>query len=74
MLVYDITLRYAPREEDDSLNLRQLQMEFSMARLRPISLLRLSLLRLLDSNFPGNSLPAWEFHPLILILCLSQTL
>ena len=31
---------------------------------RPISLLRLSLLRLLDSNFPGNPLWAWEFHPL----------
>ena len=31
---------------------------------RPISLLRSSLLRLLDSNFPVNSLWAWEFHPL----------
>ena len=31
--------------------------------LRPISLLRLSLLRLLDSNFPVNSLWPWEFHP-----------
>ena len=27
---------------------------------RYISLLRFSLLRLLDSNFPGNSLWAWE--------------
>ena len=33
-------------------------------RLRPISPLRLSLLRSLDSNFPVNSLRAWEFHPL----------
>ena len=31
---------------------------------RPISLLTLSLLTLLDSNFPGNPLWAWEFHPL----------
>ena len=29
----------------------------------PISLLSLSLLRLLDSNFPGNFLRAWEFPP-----------
>ena len=29
----------------------------------PISLLRLSLLRLLNSDFPGNSQWAWEFHP-----------
>ena len=29
---------------------------------------------LLDSNFPGNTLWAWEFHPLISRLCLSQTL
>ena len=43
-------------------------------KLRPISLLRLSLLRLLDSNFPGNSPWAWEFHPLNSRLCLSQTL
>ena len=42
--------------------------------LRPISLLRLSLLRLLDSNFTGNSLWAWEFHPFKSRLCLSQTL
>ena len=41
---------------------------------RPISLLRLSLLRLLDSNFWENSLWAWEFHPLNLWFCLSQTL
>ena len=29
----------------------------------PISLLRLSLLRFVDSEFPGNSLWTWEFHP-----------
>ena len=29
---------------------------------------------ILDSNFPGNPLWAWEFHPLELILCSSQTL
>ena len=38
----------------------------------PISLLRLSLLRLLVSNFPVSPLTAWEFHPLRLFL--SQTL
>ena len=42
--------------------------------LLPISRLTLSLLTLLDSNFPGNPLWAWEFHPLALRLCLSQTL
>ena len=41
---------------------------------RPISLLSLSLLRLLDSNLPGDSLWAWEFHPLRLRVCLSQNL
>ena len=41
---------------------------------RPISLLTLPLLTLLDSNFPGNSPWAWEFHPLKIALCLSQTL
>ena len=35
---------------------------------RPISLLRL------DSNFPGNSLWAWEFLPVTLRFCLIQTL
>ena len=29
---------------------------------------------LVDSKLPGNSLWAWEFHPLKLRLCLSQTL
>ena len=42
--------------------------------LRPISRLTLPLLTLLDSNFPGNSLWAWESHPLQLRLSLSQTL
>ena len=31
---------------------------------RPISLLRSSLLRFVDSQFPGKSLWAWEFHPI----------
>ena len=42
--------------ETDTLNPRP-------GALRPISLLRLSLLRLLESNFPGNSLWAWKFRP-----------
>ena len=42
--------------------------------IRPIPLLTLSLLTLLDSNFPGSSLWAWEFHPFKLRLCWSQTL
>ena len=37
------------------------------------SLLTLPLLTLLDSNSRENSLWAWEFHPLELRLCLSQT-
>ena len=41
---------------------------------RPISLLRLSLPRFVDSNFPGNSLWTWEFYPLIFRFWLSQTL
>ena len=43
-------------------------------RVRSISLLTLSLLTFLDSNFPGSPLWAWEFHPLNSRLCLSQTL
>ena len=42
--------------------------------IRPISLVTSSLLRLLDSSFPGDSLWAWKFRPLKLSLCLSQTL
>ena len=42
--------------------------------MRPISLLTLSPLRLPDSNFPGNALWAWEFHPLKLRLRSSRTL
>ena len=38
--------------------------------LRPISLLRISLLRLLDSNLPENPLWAGEFHPLTKIKIL----
>ena len=37
---------------------------FNMLDVRPISLLRLSLLRLLDSNIPGDPLCTREFHPL----------
>ena len=40
---------------------------------RPISLLTLPVLTLLDSNFPGNPLWTWEFHPFKFRLCLSQT-
>ena len=40
----------------------------------PISILTFSLLTLLDSNFPGNPLWAWKFHPLKLRLLSSQTL
>ena len=42
--------------------------------IRPVSLLTLSLLRLLDSSFPGSPLWTWEFHPSTLRLCLNQTL
>ena len=41
-----------------------------MFRVRPISLLKLSLLTLLDSNFPVNPLWAWEFYPLHLRSCV----
>ena len=41
--------------------------------IRPISLLTLSLLTLLESRLPGNYLWAWEFHPFKLRLCSSQT-
>ena len=42
--------------------------------LRPISIPRLSLLRFVDSKLQGNPLWTWEFHPLNLRFCLSQTL
>ena len=45
-----------------------------LSAVRPISLLRLSLPRFVDSNFPGNSLWAWEFHSSNLRFCLSSTL
>ena len=35
---------------------------------------KITLLRFLDSNFPGSSLRAWEFHPSKLRFCLGQTL
>ena len=40
----------------------------------PISLLGLSLLRFVDSSFPGSSPWTWEFNPLELRICFSQTL
>ena len=42
--------------------------------IRSIVLLTLRLPTLLESNLPGNFLWAWEFHPLTLRLCLSQSL
>ena len=44
--------------------------------LRPLSVrkLRTRKLRIADSEIPGNSLWTWEFHPLKLRTCLSQTL
>ena len=39
--------------------------DWRACNIRPISLPRSSLLRLLDSDFTGNSLWAWEFRPLI---------
>ena len=41
---------------------------------RPISLLRLSLLRFADSEIPGDSLWTRQFHHLNLRFCFSQTL
>ena len=41
---------------------------------RPVSLLRLSILRFVDSEFQGNSLWTSEFQPSNLRSCLSQTL
>ena len=54
--------------------LRSLYWTSSVRRVRPIPLLTLSLLTLLDSSFPRNPLWTWECHPFELILCLSQTL
>ena len=45
-----------------------------IALLRPISLLRLFLLRFVDSKLPGDSLWRREFYPLTLRFCLSQAL
>ena len=42
--------------------------------IHPISILTLSLLTLLDSNFPGDPLWTWEFHPFKLTLRSSRTL
>ena len=46
----------------------------SVRQVRPISLLTLPLLTILDSRFPGNPLWTREFHSFKLRLCLSQTL
>ena len=46
----------------------------SPTHLLPVPLPGVSPLRFVDSKFPGNSLWAWEFHPLRLRFCLSQTL
>ena len=43
----------------------------SIVDLRPISLLTLSLLTLLDSSFPGNPLWTWWFHRFKLRICLN---
>ena len=40
--------------------------------IRPISLLRLSLLRFVDSTLPGKSLWTWEFHPLNIKILLES--
>ena len=50
---------YAAPEEDET-PIRTLPTSYWV---RPIPLLTLSLLTLLDSNFPGNPLWAWKFHP-----------
>ena len=54
--------------------IRILRLRLRLILIRPIFPLTLSLLSLLDSNFPGNPLRAWEFHPLSFRLCSSQTL
>ena len=38
---------------------------------RFLPVLRLSLLRFVDSKLPGNSPRTWEFHPFTLTFCLS---
>ena len=63
------------KEENQTINvfkIPQMSIESLDEPLRPISQLTLSLLRLLDSNFPGTPLWALEFHPLKLRLRLSQ--
>ena len=47
---------------------------FPQTPVRPISLLRSSLLRFGDSTLSEKSLWTWEFHPFNLRFCLSQTL
>ena len=62
---------YIERERERERYMQAVQMRRSFG-VRPISLLTLSLRRLLDSNFPGNPLWTWEYHPLRLRLCSSQ--
>ena len=53
----------------ETLNLKFCDLKLWKLTVRPIS-----LLTLLDSNFPGNPLWTWEFHPFKLRVCLSRTL
>ena len=45
---------------------------FDDIMIRPILLLTLRLLRLLDSKFPGNPLWAWEFPPITISIMLES--
>ena len=42
---------------------RDLVVNIPLVALRPISLLIILPLRVVDSDFPGNPLWAWEYHP-----------
>ena len=44
------------------------------SRLRPVSILRISKHKFADSNFPADSIRAWELHPLRSRFRSSQTL
>ena len=72
-LAVPVTTASAPagrRRSRDQLIVRR----FKRCYIRPVSLLRLPVLRFVDSDIPGNYLLDWEFHPLELGLCLSQTI
>ena len=62
------------KQSCDSISKRDNEEREATADVRPISLLRIPLLRFVDSTFPGNSPWAWKFHPLKLRFCLSKTL